>query len=33
MVDAVTLDVSEVTRLGDDVKITGRPTWPDRREE
>jgi diaminohydroxyphosphoribosylaminopyrimidine deaminase/5-amino-6-(5-phosphoribosylamino)uracil reductase len=28
IVDAVTLEVSEVTRLGDDVKIVGRPTWP-----
>jgi diaminohydroxyphosphoribosylaminopyrimidine deaminase/5-amino-6-(5-phosphoribosylamino)uracil reductase len=33
MADAVTLEVSEVVRLGDDVKITGRPMWADRREE
>jgi diaminohydroxyphosphoribosylaminopyrimidine deaminase/5-amino-6-(5-phosphoribosylamino)uracil reductase len=33
MADAVTLEVSEVIRLGDDVKITGRPVWPDRRED
>jgi len=32
MSNAVTLEVSEVLRLGDDVKITGRPVWPDRRE-
>jgi len=33
MGEAVTLEVSEVVQLGDDVKITGRPTWPDRRED
>jgi diaminohydroxyphosphoribosylaminopyrimidine deaminase / 5-amino-6-(5-phosphoribosylamino)uracil reductase len=29
---AVTLDVSEVSRLGDDVKIVGRPVWSTERE-
>jgi diaminohydroxyphosphoribosylaminopyrimidine deaminase/5-amino-6-(5-phosphoribosylamino)uracil reductase len=33
MADAVTLEVSEVVRLGDDVKIIGRPVWADRRED
>ncbi|HEY2044432.1 MAG TPA: bifunctional diaminohydroxyphosphoribosylaminopyrimidine deaminase/5-amino-6-(5-phosphoribosylamino)uracil reductase RibD [Jatrophihabitans sp.] len=33
MADAVTLEMSEVTRLGDDVKIVGRPVWRDGREE
>jgi diaminohydroxyphosphoribosylaminopyrimidine deaminase/5-amino-6-(5-phosphoribosylamino)uracil reductase len=33
MAEAVTLEVSEVVQLGDDVKITGRPSWPDRRED
>ena len=32
IVDAVTLDVSEVTRLGDDVKIVGRPIWATEQE-
>jgi diaminohydroxyphosphoribosylaminopyrimidine deaminase / 5-amino-6-(5-phosphoribosylamino)uracil reductase len=27
--DAVTLDVAEVERLGDDLKIVGRPLWPE----
>jgi diaminohydroxyphosphoribosylaminopyrimidine deaminase/5-amino-6-(5-phosphoribosylamino)uracil reductase len=26
---AVTLDVADVTRIGDDVKIVGRPVWPE----
>jgi diaminohydroxyphosphoribosylaminopyrimidine deaminase/5-amino-6-(5-phosphoribosylamino)uracil reductase len=33
MSDAVTLEISEVTRLGDDVKIVGRPVWRNGREE
>jgi diaminohydroxyphosphoribosylaminopyrimidine deaminase/5-amino-6-(5-phosphoribosylamino)uracil reductase len=28
---AVTLDVAAVTRIGDDVKIVGRPVWPEER--
>jgi diaminohydroxyphosphoribosylaminopyrimidine deaminase / 5-amino-6-(5-phosphoribosylamino)uracil reductase len=27
--EAVTLDVDTVTKLGDDVKIVGRPVWPE----
>jgi diaminohydroxyphosphoribosylaminopyrimidine deaminase/5-amino-6-(5-phosphoribosylamino)uracil reductase len=27
MADAITLEVTDVSRLGDDVKITGRPRW------
>lgn len=27
--DAVTLDVDEIERIGDDVKIVGRPVWPE----
>ena len=27
--EAVTLDVDEVERLGDDLKIVGRPIWPE----
>jgi hypothetical protein len=27
--EAVTLDVDVVERLADDVKIIGRPRWPD----
>jgi diaminohydroxyphosphoribosylaminopyrimidine deaminase/5-amino-6-(5-phosphoribosylamino)uracil reductase len=27
--EAVTLDVAEVERLGDDLKIVGRPLWPE----
>ena len=26
--EAVTLDVDEIERLGDDLKIVGRPVWP-----
>jgi diaminohydroxyphosphoribosylaminopyrimidine deaminase/5-amino-6-(5-phosphoribosylamino)uracil reductase len=26
--DAVTLEIDEIERLGDDVKIVGRPVWP-----
>jgi diaminohydroxyphosphoribosylaminopyrimidine deaminase/5-amino-6-(5-phosphoribosylamino)uracil reductase len=33
MADAVTLEVSDVSRLGDDVKIVGRPVWPTGQEE
>jgi len=33
MADAVTLEVSEVVRLGDDVKIVGHPRWRNGREE
>jgi diaminohydroxyphosphoribosylaminopyrimidine deaminase/5-amino-6-(5-phosphoribosylamino)uracil reductase len=31
--DAVTLDVDDVVRLGHDVKIVGRPSWPADSEE
>jgi len=27
--EAVTLEIDEVSRLGDDVKIVGRPVWPE----
>ncbi|MCW2521890.1 MAG: bifunctional diaminohydroxyphosphoribosylaminopyrimidine [Frankiales bacterium] len=33
MSEAVTLDVSEVARMGDDVKIVGRPRWASGQEE
>ncbi|MGX7679578.1 bifunctional diaminohydroxyphosphoribosylaminopyrimidine deaminase/5-amino-6-(5-phosphoribosylamino)uracil reductase RibD [Jatrophihabitans sp. DSM 45814] len=33
MANAVTLDVSDVSRLGDDVRIVGRPTWSAGQEE
>jgi diaminohydroxyphosphoribosylaminopyrimidine deaminase/5-amino-6-(5-phosphoribosylamino)uracil reductase len=33
MSDAVTLEVSDVARLGDDIKIVGRPQWRNGREE
>ena len=27
--EAVTLDIDEIERLGDDLKIVGRPIWPE----
>ncbi len=29
IVQAVTLDVQDVRRMGDDVKVVGRPSWPE----
>jgi diaminohydroxyphosphoribosylaminopyrimidine deaminase/5-amino-6-(5-phosphoribosylamino)uracil reductase len=29
LADAVTLDIDEIERLGDDIKIVGRPVWPE----
>ena len=33
MAEAVTLELSDVSRLGDDLKIVGRPVWPTGQEE
>jgi diaminohydroxyphosphoribosylaminopyrimidine deaminase/5-amino-6-(5-phosphoribosylamino)uracil reductase len=33
MADAVTLELSDVSRLGDDLKIVGRPVWPTGQED
>ena len=33
MSDAVTLELTEVTRLGDDIKVVGRPVYVHAQED